>query len=161
MHNIQRGQVMTKPKQKEGEFDEWIMGDMYEALTSHTCALEALTELLTSSSLSAFSSETDCERTGSSLRWGLFVLFELYLEKQQKILEDYHEKFNNFDLVILNRGKNQLKTVLQGSCITRAAEVKPLKSAIESFDIVIERGGPLKAEAEELKRKCLERMGNC
>ncbi|MDH3975935.1 MAG: hypothetical protein OEV42_16800 [Deltaproteobacteria bacterium] len=45
---------MTEPKQKEGEFDEWLMGDMYDVLKGHTFALEALAELLTSSTLEAF-----------------------------------------------------------------------------------------------------------
>ncbi|MDH3973334.1 MAG: hypothetical protein OEV42_03550 [Deltaproteobacteria bacterium] len=149
---------MSEAKPKKGEFDIWLVGNMYDALDQQSSVLEALGMLIATSCLTGFSSENGSDNRSDSLRWGIQQIIELYLEKKKRILTEYSEKFNDFDLVIFQRGKNQLQSVLQGSCITRASEEKPLKSAMESFDIVIGRGGPLKGEAEELKRQCEARL---
>ena len=149
---------MAEAKRKEGEFDEWIMGDMCDALKGHTFALEALAQLMTSSTLEAFTEETGGERSSANLRWGLLQIFELYLERQQKILEEYLEKFNSLDLVLLKRGKNLLELVKQGAYNKEEKAHEMLRDAIAFLDVVIERESELKPVAEEVKGACVDRL---
>lgn len=145
---------MSNSTQKEGEFDIQLVGNMYDELDHQSSVLEALGMLIATSSLTGFSSENGNDNLSDSLRWGIQQIIELYLEKKKRILHEYSERFNNFDLVILESGKRVFETFLQGADRTREGKVESLKRAIESFDIVIERGGALKAEAEEVKRQC-------
>ncbi|MDH3973413.1 MAG: hypothetical protein OEV42_03945 [Deltaproteobacteria bacterium] len=150
---------MTEAKQKDGEFDEWLMRDMCNHLESHTSALEALAELICSSTLEAFTGETGGEHKSANLRWGLLQIFQFYLEGQQKILEEYLDKFNNLDLVLLKRGEKLLELVHYGAYTNEERAHEMLKEAIGYLDVVIGRDSELKEVAQELKGKCLERMG--
>ncbi|MDH3976856.1 MAG: hypothetical protein OEV42_21555 [Deltaproteobacteria bacterium] len=151
---------MAETKRKEGEFDEWLMRDMCNHLESHTSALEALAELICSSTLEAFTGDTGGEHKSANLRWGLLQIFQFYLEGQQKILEEYLEKYNNLDLVLLKRGEKLLELVHYGAYTHEERANEMLKEAIGYLDVVIERGSEYKGVAEEVKGECLERLGS-
>lgn len=149
---------MAEAKRKEGEFDEFIMGNMCNALEEHTFALAALAELITTSTLEAFAEEAGGYHSGENLRLGLLKIFELYLERQQKIQEEYLEKFDNLDLVLLKRGKTLLELVKEGAFNKKEKAQEKLHDAIAFLDVVIEREGELKPAAEKVKGACAERL---
>jgi len=149
---------MAEAKLKEGEFDEWLLGDMYDELKGHSFALEALAELITSASLEEFSEETSGKHKSANLRWGLSQIFGLYFERQQKTLESYLNKFNNLDLSLINRGKNLLELVSCGSYNNDERANEMLNEAIGYLDVVIGRESEYKDVAEGVKGECLGRL---
>lgn len=148
------------PEPKEGVFNQWFMGDLCDELHQHSHVLEALSELIASSSMTGFSNENRAEEYSANRRWGIQQIIELYLDQQKRILDEYMERFHNFDLVILEKGKNQLESVLKGVYIKKADEVEPLKKAIEYLDIIIERGGDFTAEAVAVKGECKDYLNS-
>lgn len=146
---------MAKPKQKEGEFDETLVGALCDELRSHSHALKALGELICSSSFfSGFADDSSGEGESANLRWGLQQMIDLYLDRQEKILDEYKEKYECFDLVLLKKGENTLKIVEEGAFVGKEAAHDALRRAVSFLDVVMERENEYKEKAGVIKGKC-------
>lgn len=84
----------------------------------------------------------------SSLRWGLSQIIDLYLEHQERILKEYVDQYHESDICLMKWAKVVIDDMDQGAFTTKEAAINKLHEAIGNLDIVINRNGELKEEAE-------------
>jgi len=86
----------------------WMLA---EELVNHSRALSALGMLLETSSLEFFSDEglglvtPTRNEHAANLRWGLNKIIDMYIEKQERIVAEFQEEFEQSDYVILKNAE--------------------------------------------------------
>lgn len=148
-------------KKKEGSFDPRCVAAIYDKLSSHNYALRAFAALLRSSDLFDFADERlaatlkSDNHEASNLRWGLSQIIDLYLAHQERIVEEYVDQYHESDICLMKWAKVAIDAVDQGAFITKDAAINKLQEAIKNLNIIINRNGELKEEAEKLKTYCM------
>lgn len=148
-------------KEKEGSFDPGCVADIYDKLSSHNYALRAFAALLQSSDLFDFADERlaatlkSDNHEASSLRWGLSQIVDLYLEHQERIVEEYVDQYHKSDICLMKWAKYVINEMDRGVFPTKGMAINKLQEAMKNINIIITRNGELKEEAEKLKNCCM------
>lgn len=148
-------------KKKEGIFDPGCVADIYDKLSGHNYALRTFAALLRSSDLFDFADERlaatlkSDNHEASNLRWGLSQIIDLYLAHQERILEEYVDQYHESDLCLMKWAKYVINDMDQGVFPTKDMAINKLQEAIKDLDIIINKNGELKGEAERLKGYCM------
>jgi|GEM_PF-1894074 len=141
------------------------INDIYDELNDLSFALKAFGTLLRTSTLLSFAEEDEgslkpeIDMNKSNLRWGLSQILDLYLEKQEKILSDYADKYNKSDYVLLTGAEKSLKNCKNGMFATVDATINCLKKDIEDLDIVIARSVEFSERAQIAKKMIMDFIG--
>lgn len=142
-------------KKKEGDFDPGCIADLAETVREQNLALRAFACLLRDADLDYFigaTYEENFKAEASNLKWGLFQLIELCVDRQDKTVSDYADQYYNSDLYIVKSAVGTIEMMEQGAFRDALAR---LRDVIKDLDIVINRGGELKDKALHLKDICL------
>lgn len=151
----------TEEMKKEGCFDPECITDIQDKLLSNNYALKAFAALLASSDLHDFANQypadiyRDNNYNAEALRLGLSQIIDLYLEHQERIIDEYVDQYHKSDTCLVRWVKSAIDMVERGAFTTKDAAINKLRETIDDLDIVIKRGGELKEKAEELKGYCM------
>lgn len=157
MHNGEKN-VKTRGK---GDFDPGCVIEIYDTLTEHNYALRAFGALLRSSDLTDFNSE-NCipgslaEIKADDLRYGLSQIIEVYIAKQEQILNSYVDQYEESDFWRIKRA-SQLISLAGAYASNEMADVE-LREAHILLENVIARGGDLSLKAASMKESILQRI---
>ncbi|ODS30802.1 MAG: hypothetical protein SCARUB_04083 [Candidatus Scalindua rubra] len=146
--------------------EESTIYDVYNELELHSFALRAFGALLKSSDLWSFADEDLAGRLksddfeASNLRAGLQQIIELYLARQEKILNEGIESVCEGDGWLIVRTRTIISMEKEGSFISKKGAINELRVAIIFMDIVINRdgNGSKKDIAVKLKEECLKKI---
>lgn len=142
-----------KSQKKEGSFDPGRICDLSDELNNHSYVLKAFAALLRESSLFEFSVDPgDFDREKEDLRWGLQQIVDMYIEKQESIIEKYTTEYWNSDIRLVESAKGFLSMIKEGAFMPGTDITERLKEHMNNLDTVISRDGELRDDAEALKR---------
>jgi hypothetical protein len=139
------------------------MSDLAQELFNHSYALKAFGALIGNSGLSYFA-DIELDQylaptkniNAANMRWGLSQLLDLYLEKQERIVSAYTDRYNQCDYIILTDAEKGIDLCKQGMWNTYEAATEALESGILNLDGVIERSDEFRDRAKIARNEALE-----
>lgn len=129
-----------------------------EIITEDNTALRALGALLRTARLADFDRDAYYDRKDEAdrLQHGLCQLVNLYLEKQERVLDTYAEQYQSSDEYVLEQAAGVWEAVKQGAFLTGYGAKRRLREVLTDLETVIERDGQGRPRAEELKAAILQ-----
>lgn len=147
--------------------EQKAIADISDSLQRHSFALHAFASLLTVSNFEGLA-EDDAPDTyfnsnieKQDLRLGFGILLELYLEHQQKILNEYMDSSYKGNSWFTNKARNIISLEESGAFSSNELAINELMGAIAILGVVL--NGKVSNdndihEAEELKATCLQKI---
>ncbi|MHB8067687.1 MAG: hypothetical protein ACYDIC_07285 [Desulfobaccales bacterium] len=150
-----RGEA-EEPDQSLNRLDSGEIVDFCEDLGWDTCALRAFGALLESSDLEEFSSSSD---SAECLRVGLRKIVEMYVERQERKLNELRLKsINSYDWVI-RQARSTYENVKQRAFVSADVALEKVRQDLNRLALVIAECGDEYPQALAIREKMLALQG--
>ena len=133
-----RGDTVEEGKKKLEKFEPGMVRDLYDTLTNHNWALRAFGALLESADLGT---HFDNHEKSAEYRWGLNQIVELYINYQERKLEDIWAKSINCPEDIIKGSLLTYEFVQQGGPRSREVGLEEVRKALNKINLVISEFG--------------------
>lgn len=135
--------------------------DLRDIISEDNYALRAFGTLLSTAKLSDFDSDnyipgSEGKIEAEGLQYGLAKLIELYLAKQEQVLDNFAEEYRESDEYILQRTSRLIKLTEEGMWTSGCIAAESFFNALDGLETIIGRNPTLKPMAEEMKSSLMK-----
>jgi len=136
-------------------FEPEQVSRLYDTLTNANWALRAFGALLESADLEMHFCDTHVD--GSSYRWGLNQIVELYLDHQERKLDEFRIKTLNSPEALIKSAETSCEMIRQGCWNSHEVALEHVRRKIKDMNMVISEFGLEEyPKAGEVLEKLLE-----
>ncbi len=134
--------------------------ELRDQILCDNAALRALSVLLRTAKLSEFDTGyftkgTPAETKAQELQYGLGLLLDFCLDRQEGMLEDYAQQYLESDEYRLKNATRLISMARRGAFIPGVATLHRLQEALDGLNRIIASGGELQPMAEQVRQELL------
>ncbi|MFA7185461.1 MAG: hypothetical protein WC082_11230 [Victivallales bacterium] len=125
---------------KAERFDAKLVYKLYDELTGRNWALRAFGALLESADLENKFGNSNPD--GAEYRWGLNQIVELYIDHQERKLNELHDKVFNSPEEVIKAAESNCEMIRNGAFLSGEAALETCRKELVKVNRVIAEFGP-------------------